>query len=316
LEQPFPTRVSSAPVTGIEVVAPTAKEPSDIDWWTNFLFHRLRDVHGLPTRAFHVPRLELLCAGTAAELEGLEGASFLYDCIGVADKKSQSQRWLLSIWPKAKRVYKDNMSFLSGGACLRNRGRVTDPVPERPDISSGGFPCPPFSSQRFKGGSTASTGDATEHPKFGTLMDGLVRYLAHRQPKSFWLEEVEGFIRPLKTLLGKTPLQVLARELVALGYHVRAVKIDMSVFCQISRKRVFVIGVSPECGGAAAVDWVVGEIDRILQCRKDLGAGARLADIAHPYTADEKRRRRDFQAIVCVCLFVCLCVFACLFVFM
>ena len=176
--------------------------------------------------------------------------------LGVADSKGAAQKVLLRHFAeRCEHIYTDNAVFYTDASqyCVKHRCKCPRPS-VRPDIGSGGFPCPPFSNLRQHNGKTSKTGDATQHPLYCDSMDNYARWLSASRPHCWWLEEVEGFCKPLPSLGGRAPVALFAERCSALGYAVAAMKIDHLSFIYVSRPRVWVIGVSLETwrrGGAA-----------------------------------------------------------------
>ena len=118
-----------------------------------------------------------------------------------------------------------------------------------PDVSSGGFPCPPFSQARTRTGKSARTGPTEAHPQFCMVMQEFIDYMKFRMPMSFWLEEVRGFMLPLVALNGRSPCQVVAADLQTIGYSCQCLTLNHSAFLKNTRERVFLFGCRPEGGG-------------------------------------------------------------------
>ena len=218
------------------------------------------------------------------------------ECLAVAEKKGLAQTWLMHNWSEeVPHVYDENAFLLDGGNCFKC-GRSCRAPTTRPDISSGGYPCPPFSTQRSRTGGGERTGSTESHELYPTVMEGLPRYLKQRRPHCWWVEEVIGFKRSLKSLGGKSPLQVLARTAKSLGYACRCVTVDHMVFVRLSRDRIFVFGIDQECGGEEAAQWVE---QRILLCirAREQHEPANVGDVIDVHSPEEIRRREVAQVV-------------------
>ena len=200
-------------------------------------------------------------------------------------------------------MYHDNAALRSpdGGACFgchAARCRFRQGV--RPDVASGGFPCPPFSAVRTKTGSTARTGPPEQHPQFDLVMHQYLAYIDYKRPRSFWLLEVKGFLVALKSLGGISPCQQLVNDLKSRNYHCEALVLNHSMFVKNSRERVFLIGCADGedgAGGAAGArdvrDTVLEIIDMISKILALKGGPPSILDIVDVHSLQERRRRRD-----------------------
>ena len=148
----------------------------------------------------------------------------------------------------------DNCGLLpQGGKCFSCGVPMCPGSAVRPDIVSAGFPCPPFSKARQKTGRTAKTGPTEGHPDYNFVMVDSIKYLQVRQPFSFFVKEVLGFLQPLVALDGLSPCQVMVKKIeLQTPYSCQAVKICHSLFVKNTRGRVWLVGVHQEAGGAAA----------------------------------------------------------------
>jgi hypothetical protein len=129
---------------------------------------------------------------------------------------------------------------------------------ERPvvDLASGGLPCQPFTSQRAqpaqplsqgtgrkpKSGSasreTTRSGFPHQHPYY-PVVDEFVEYLKCRRPRSFLVEEVPAWDNKTVGDSCVTYMELVAKQCVALGYAVRAITWDHSMFVErFPRERI------------------------------------------------------------------------------
>ena len=235
-----------------------------------------------------------------------EALGLSYDILAVAEKKATARRFISYNYPKKiGHVFHDNSAYMSdsGGFCDRH-GK--DCIIEGPpaDISSGGFPCPPFSSQRNKTGGGPRSGPEHTHPLFDEVMVKFIAYLRRRRPGIFWLEEVLGFLRKLKILDYKSGVEVVAELCEAEGYACEALTIDHSVFITISRVRCFLIGVHEREGGRRAAQWIVRHISACVQHRA-MALPTQWLSIVDITEAEHVARMNASQAIFSFLLFWC-----------
>ena len=72
-------------------------------------------------------------------------------------------------------------------------------------------------------------------------MNNFSLWLVQRNPHLWFLEEVEGFNRPLRTLGHRSPLQLFAEEVSKLGYRLAVFLINHIKFIKVSRPRIRVL---------------------------------------------------------------------------
>ena len=125
-------------------------------------------------------------------------------------------------------------------------------------------------------GSTPKTHHTEQHPALNTLMIELPTYLAHHRPRSWFIEEVEGIRRVSSS--GETYLTIFLRRVCALGYSARVVSMDHSLFVNMPRSRVWLVGISKEAGGTKAATWVSEHMTEIC-AELSKGAQASFLDV-------------------------------------
>jgi hypothetical protein len=152
----------------------------------------------------------------------------------------------------------------------------------------GGFPCFPYSKNRFKKGKTSKTGSASAHPDYETLMKGLPRLLDSREPMMWVVEEVEA-IADKNPDTGKSPLDEIADEAAARNFAVRALKLNHGSFIENERARIFVIGCAPACGGKQGADWISAKLQMMDTLQKSRIA-AKVLDVAKISSYAEEQR--------------------------
>ena len=273
--------------------------PDDVEWYVTPIWQvtcHLRHLHCGRKPRWPLRR-DILCGGTLPELQASRFLSHVLAPAHVAEKKAAAQAWILEHFSEdLAHGFEENDAFTNadGGYCFLHR-RVCRPEAEQADLMSAGYPCPPFSKTREKGGDSARTGTADNHPELSTLMDGFPAYLAARRPKCFFLENVVE----LSTLSPRgsphTFLMILMRRVSRLGFSCRAVIMDHGVFFAVPRERLFVLGCSDKCGGSDGVEWVKAEVLNVYNLRK-LQAPTPLSAVwrpGHPYELQRVHGTKD-----------------------
>ena len=136
---------------------------------------------------------------------------------------------------------------------------------------------------------------------FCMVMDEFIDYIRIRQPLTYWLEEVAGFLIELASLGGKSPCLVVSERLSELGYSSRCLVLNHSAFLKNTRERVFLFGCRAAAGGLAGaqdiesiiID-VMSHVERFAALR---GGPFGVWDIVDPMGLQEQRRRRDPTAL-------------------
>ena len=196
----------------------------------------------------------------------------------------------------------DNQSLWSGGGkCFTCKSPLcTHGRNLRPDVSSGGFPCQPFSTARTRSGSTSKTGPTSEHEFFNMVMSEFGQYLDVRKPRSFYIEEVKGFLTPLKALGGRSPCDVFVADCMKRGYGCQVLKLDHRAFIKASRDRVVVVGCGAEDGGMEGALDCRDAVLEMMQFIDDVSGVRGLPSVfevgVDPRSLQEQRRRRDDSA--------------------
>ena len=298
-----PLRREARPSHSVPAAPTDVKQPDwppDVLWWmqdmwTGFLPLRLK--RGGFRRPLNV---ELLCAGTGAELMGAKLMGIPVNVQGVADSKRMSQRWLRRQWGRvAQHMYTDNRALFgpAGGQCFLHGRHCRGPqLHQRPDVASGGFPCQPYTNLRQKTGSTPKTGAVTSHPFCAVVMDGLMEYVENRKPYVLWIEEVDGFMRQLAVLGHRSPCSVVVEALKSKGYAVTVLRMNHEIYIAAKRPRVFLVAVSKECGGQRGCEFVESTVEAMLM-RRQTGPTMTLWDtICDPHDPAEIARRKAAQA--------------------
>ena len=182
---------------------------------------------------------EALCAGTAGEWVGLElfGVHKHVKFQAAADTSKISRMFLHHTWPRLEHLFEANDALVdlddghvSSEFFCAQCGKKCGSRLECADISSGGFPCTPFSRLRTKSGDTPGTLATEDHPALGTLMQGLPKYLEDRRPGCFWFEEVVDMSTRINHDTGATFLHGLVDVCASLDYSIRAFVMNHSLF--------------------------------------------------------------------------------------
>ena len=192
-------------------------------------------------------------------------------------------------------IFNDNAAFFDsdGGFCVKC-GKHHDRPRTQPDISSGGYPCQSFSLQRDQ-----SALPVHLHPAYNTVTQEFEKYLDSRDPGSFWMEEVTGFLRRLAVLGNKSACELVKKQCERRRYSVRVLIIDHGTFVNIRRERVFLIGVHEREGGMKAVIWVVKQISAALDFRARTPP-SRWLEVVNLYDDEQQERLRCSEAIRCL----------------
>ena len=253
--------------------------------------------------------LEMLCVGSGPDIEVADAMGWDYEILAVADCKPVAQKWLKTHWSKQLgHLYDDNHALCqdAGGYCHKHKRCCSCPEPP-PDIGASGSPCPPFSAQRQKNGVTNKTSDPTDHPAYSEAMTNFGLWIGQRRPHSWFLEEVGGFDRRLKSLGDRSPLQVFCKDAQTLGYAVAVFKINHLLFVKVSRPRIWVVGVSKQtCGGELAISWIDAAITEALEYRSKLPVPSihDVVDLDGRTENNWRRIARD-RVLFCFCIVSC-----------
>lgn len=216
--------------------------------------------------------------------------------MGLCDKKKVAQKWLKHHWGRsARHVFTENAALIAGsGTCVLHPGQECRASQQRPDLATAGLPCPAFSRMRQKGGTTASTGAPWDHPSFHTVMTEWQEYLSAREPRGFWIEEVEAFAST-DARTGVSFLHRFSELCCKLGFAIRALTLNHSIWTELPRSRVFIIGVTADLGGSKAADWIVNAIQESTRYRQ-LSVPTpiwSIIDLAEPGEMARQRTAKD-----------------------
>ena len=276
--------------------------PGDVAWYLEHLWQvtwRLRHLHcgempGWPLRR------DVLCAGSCPEL----WASIAFQreaefgSVHVCEKKVQAQTWISEHFAHlTTHCFDSNDSILGGGYCWQHKRQCVPANEERTDIMSAGYPCPPFSKQRDKSGSTDKTSKADDHPELRTLMDGFPKYLRSNQPRCWFIENVVEMAKVCPRGSLQTFLAILLYEVAQLGYSCRAIVLEHETYIVVPRRRLFVFGCSSEAGGKVGVEWVTTTVLDLYAERKSTPPSplSCVWQPEHPYEQQRIKGAKDFH---------------------
>jgi len=192
-----------------------------------------------------------------------QGLGIDFNILGAADRKSDARTYSMhNHGEHLGHLFFDNQAFIDGfGQCAKHcnpRTKETCQIDStRPDLVIGGLPCQALTGFRQRSGRTSKTGPAATHPAIEWIASGFKRYLLARKPFGWVVEEVDEIATEMHPETCQTWLQYFASEMSSLGYSVRAIKLDHSMFARMARSRTFIIGVSEELGGSAAADFIM-----------------------------------------------------------
>ena len=246
-------------------------EPPDLVVGTDHYVKPIWEVLGRYTRGLpkKVWLVESLCSGSGGESEAHRNMGIPTECLGYADTKPLSRRWLIHHWKHhGGRVFRDCQAYIDGfGQCDLHKQCNCKVSSSRPHVAIGGLPCPPWSRQRQKNGQTQKTQDASKHPASYTVFGMFEQYLTVRRPYCFWIEEVDTFATATKNSGGESPLDRLMAICVKHGYSTRALFMCNGMFNSVVRRRCYVFGVSRECGHSRGANWVAERVQEVLRHR-------------------------------------------------
>ncbi len=187
-----------------------------------------------------------------------------HDVIG-ADPKQIAQAWRETNNVTAMHCYEDvrhiHTSDIGHAPCgVAGSTHHDHLLHERPDLCFGGFSCLPFTSMR----SNRTTVPAACHPEFKHAQYQ-VDYLMKVQPRGAVLENTLGFGRLLRGLAERTETSHVGEEFDQTGvawfkqqtqslYHMAVVELDLCVWVEMRRPRLWMLLVHRDIGAQAAAD--------------------------------------------------------------
>ena len=170
----------------------------------------------------------------------LKAMDIPYTCVGYADSKSQARDFAKhNFGAKIRHMFHD-VKCLSGDADGDSKCDMCGVcccfgAERRPDLTTAGLPCQPFSQQRWHSGSGRNQQGPRVHKSWQTYMEFL-HYLEVRRPRGFLCEEI------LK-ILSKDPvskkrwLDLLLEGAAALGYGCAAAVLPTTPWSKVPRDR-------------------------------------------------------------------------------
>lgn len=224
---------------------------------------------GRPSRPIIV---DSLCAGTETEMYGFRTAAvFPVRLRVVVEKKESASKWLRAQrlrWDPECR-FEDVREVASSGAawCLTHRRRHAPPGGA--DLLVAGVVCKPFSQARqgrFADGGVEAHVDAD-------IGQAALAYVRRTRPNLVLIENVSGWNKRSRVERGRddpSPMDKMRRKLEALGYAAQCVHLDVCVWSQCRRDRVYMLGARKDC--LASPDAATRGLDLALKLTEEMVA--------------------------------------------
>jgi hypothetical protein len=109
--------------------------------------------------------------------------------LGCADSSPLAQRFSMRNGGiDVEHYFDNNASLVEGGWCIKHQCHC-QPSVQRPQFTTAGLPCQPFTKQRTQNDCKPRSGAPCDHPDFDAVVE-FVSYLEQRCPESFLVEEV------------------------------------------------------------------------------------------------------------------------------
>jgi site-specific DNA-cytosine methylase len=160
--------------------------------------------------------------------------------------------------------YKEFRAVQTGACELHPKGDCTF---GSIDLAVQGLPCQPFTDQRHKGGQSSRTGDARGHDDFKTVFSTFFEFLdGESKPKGWVVEEVESFRRLTDPVAGLKYLDSFIDLCEERGFFVRPLLLDASIYSDVPRTRLYIIGVNQELGGKKGIAWITKAVEDPFLC--------------------------------------------------
>jgi hypothetical protein len=216
------------------------------EWWFDVLWPQFARLRSRLPDAPHRPLLvEHLCAGAGTDFMAWKVLGVGVHCLAACETKPMARSFLKSTFgPDLGSWFEFNTDLLEQTAFCHLAER-DKPVPsDRPDLTSIGSPCLPWTKGRSRNGGTARSGAPHLHPDYQVTMHDFPRHLRSRRPRSWWLENVPEIattpcIDCEEDGDGKraSDLWQLCFLCCQAGYAVRTIEIDHNLFVEVPRKR-------------------------------------------------------------------------------
>jgi hypothetical protein len=157
--------------------------------------------------------------------------------LGCADSSPLAQRFSMRNGGiDVEHYFDNNASLVEGGWCIKHQCHC-QPSVHRPQFTTAGLPCQPFTKQRTQNDCKPRSGAPSDHPDFDAVVE-FVSYLEQRCPESFLVEEVTEWDTNMPDA-ATTYMQDVAVRCAKLGYAVRAMVLDHNMWVQqVPRKRI------------------------------------------------------------------------------
>jgi len=122
-------------------------------------------------------------------------------------------------------------------------------------------------------------------------MQGFKEYLDGRSPGAFVIEEVPEF-NTLDGVTGRSYLEHFVKQGEDAGYSVCVFDICHGVFCELQKRRLWIVGISAKQGGQLGLVSVRNAIDEVLRLRKMYSPSKLIGEVINLESVDEKERRK------------------------
>ena len=180
------------------------------------------------------------------------------EILAASDSKPFSQQFIAANRPSLKHMYGSLEDQLKpDGACMMPlHANCSAQLREvQPDLMSIGGICQPFSRARAKKGGTPKTSGCDAHPGYETTLELVPLLLDMRKPRVFILEEINEFDFVKKGCIESACVSFI-KTVMAGGWFtgVAQLSMDVGVFNQSSRSRLYLGFFSPEVGGQQGAD--------------------------------------------------------------
>ena len=278
------TATTSSIVAGFETtaVSPTVRD------WRDPLREALRGRLRMLGRQRRDIVMDSLCSGTDTEAYSIRQAGLVHiahrdavECAAFPDAFLTEQGE-----PKSACWYGCVREYASSAAALFCRRHNTyHPRPTgAADMLCGGIVCRPYSLQRTR---RFECQNVEKHVDFD-IAEHVLAHVRKAMPRMILIENVGGWDKLSRAQRAEgceTYMETFVADLRAIGYEVRSITLDTTVWSNVRRPRIYVIATIRTASSAAAMDDVVSLIGHCVATRAR--APARQVE---PRTAGDHRR--------------------------
>ena len=222
----------------------------------------------------------------------------------LCDCKKAAQQWMeVSLKTNTTKIFKTLEETTARYGKNLFTG-IMDSIQGSPDFVTAGLPCQPFSKMR----NNHKELPAQEHPLFKVWYPGFTDYLEAAKPSGGCVENVHGFLTEIDATVWQpfgdlvTPpkswCSYFRQRLRELGYDSKVILMDMALWIDYERPRVFIIFANKHIGGKQALEGMVAQIKQVIESRQaDLSTGrCRRASVAE-HVMGEFDVAKDFVVI-------------------